>query len=755
MIQNKEEEYDTNSPSHAAFQLPTILVNALTSMGISRLHDWQKECLLLPKILESNANLLYSAPTSAGKTLVAEILMVKRLVEERQKVIVILPFVSIVNELTQKLKKFYPDFVVHGYYGNQSGPQFEDVDVAICTIEKGNNLVNRLIEDNKLELLGTMVVDELHLIGNDSRGYLLELLITKIKIGYSDIKFIGMSATLPNIEVLSKWLNAQLYITEYRPVPLVEYIKIESKVYSKSGTVIRDLQVDVTEAKKLGDPDILIPIVHEVVQQGSSVLIFCAKKVECENCAKNVARLMVIQYEPNSQHKIHVARKSILDDLAQTPAGMDPVLALTVPNGVAYHHSGLTTEERFIIEESFRIGVINVICATSTLASGVNLPARRVIFRNPYIGRNFLDSLDYKQMKGRAGRFGLDTNGDSIIMCTKKDFHKCVDLIQSNFKPLQSCLGTSHVGMARAILEAIVNKLAESRDDVISYLKNTLLFYQSVDEGIEGIEACELSITYLISNGFLTVDERYDLLVPSALGVACVASSLDPMESVFLKTELDKCLSNFVLHDELHVVYQVTPAFFKPAFLDWRKLLEVYHCLKDQHKLVADCVGIHEGFLSNLAHGFSPSSKELDRFQCHIRFFNALILYDMIHEYPFSKLVSKYGMDRGSIQNLQSLCSTYAGMIRTFCNRLQYHFLDIMIASIQERLVFGVEGDLLVLSKIDSIDRNKARILYDGGFKTPLDIACFKEHFPNSIDSSIFKMTREIHHNAKVFLSNM
>jgi DNA polymerase theta len=287
-----------------------------------------------------------------------------------------------------------------------------------------------------------------------------------------------------------------------------------------------------------------------------------------------------------------------------------------------------------------------------------------------------------------------------------------------------------------------------------------LLFYQAVDEGIQGLEACNQSLDYLITNGFLNLDERYDILVPTPLGIACVASSLDPIESLFLKKELDRSLSHFVIYDELHVVYQVTPLLFKPAFLDWAKLFQVFHGLKEEHRIVAESIGINQGFLSNLSQGFS-STKDQDRLQIHIRFFNALVIYDMIHEQPFSKLVQKFGIDRGSIQNIQTLCATYAGMVRTFCNRLQYRFLDLMIGSIQERLVFGVEGDLLVLTKLDSVDRKKARILHESGFKTPQDIynadvtdlfTCLKEHFDDSVDSSIFKMAREIHQNSKDFL---
>ena len=104
----------------------------------------------------------------------------------------------------------------------------------------------------------------------------------------------------------------------------------------------------------------------------------------------------------------------LLDGLRRTPGELDEILAETVPHGVAYHNAGMTVEERDLIETAFRQGVINVLTATSTLAAGVNLPAKRVIFRSPYIGNQFLDATRYRQMCGRAGRAGQDTQGEPL-----------------------------------------------------------------------------------------------------------------------------------------------------------------------------------------------------------------------------------------------------------------------------------------------------------------------------------------------------
>ena len=84
--------------------------------------------------------------------------------------------------------------------------------------------------------------------------------------------------------------------------------------------------------------------------------------------------------------------------------------------GVAYHHSGLSMEERECVEILFKQGIVKVIFCTSTLAAGVNLPAKRVIITSMKQGMSDLTSIQYRQMIGRAGRYGYDTEADSVLI---------------------------------------------------------------------------------------------------------------------------------------------------------------------------------------------------------------------------------------------------------------------------------------------------------------------------------------------------
>lgn len=115
-------------------------------------------------------------------------------------------------------------------------------------------------------------------------------------------------------------------------------------------------------------------------------------------------------------------------------------MSKAVTYACAFHHAGLTTEERDIVEASFKAGALKVIVATSTLSSGVNLPARRVLIRSPLFGGKQMSSLTYRQMIGRAGRTGKDTLGESILICSESNARVGRELVTAQLKPIKSCL---------------------------------------------------------------------------------------------------------------------------------------------------------------------------------------------------------------------------------------------------------------------------------------------------------------------------
>ncbi|XP_033891950.2 helicase POLQ-like isoform X3 [Acipenser ruthenus] len=407
--------------------------------GIKELYEWQRTCLTLESV-QQRKNLIYSLPTSGGKTLVAEILILRELLCRKKDALFILPYVAIVQEKVRGLASFglELDFIIEEYAGSKG--KYPPIkrrlknSLFIATIEKGHSLVNSLIEANRLENVGLIVVDELHMLGEGSRGAILEITLAKVLFASKTTQIIGMSATLNNVGDLQKFLKAENYSSDFRPVQLKEYVKLSDCIYEVDCKeedcfkFSRPLSFKYSSNMKKMDPDHLIALVTEVIPM-HSCLMFCPTKKNCENVAGMICKYLNKCF---IQHR-EKEKTDLLDEIRSAGNGsICSVLKQTVPFGIAYHHSGLTNDERKLIEEAYSAGVLCLLTCTSTLAAGVNLPARRVILRSPYVATEFLKRNQYKQMVGRAGRAGIDTSGESILILQEKDKLLGVDSLTVN-----------------------------------------------------------------------------------------------------------------------------------------------------------------------------------------------------------------------------------------------------------------------------------------------------------------------------------
>nr|XP_016797221.2 DNA polymerase theta isoform X6 [Pan troglodytes] len=760
-------DYEIDKLLLANWGLPKAVLEKYHSFGVKKMFEWQAECLLLGQVLEGK-NLVYSAPTSAGKTLVAELLILKRVLEMRKKALFILPFVSVAKEKKYYLQSLFQEvgIKVDGYMGSTSPSRhFSSLDIAVCTIERANGLINRLIEENKMDLLGMVVVDELHMLGDSHRGYLLELLLTKIcyitrksascqadlaSSLSNAVQIVGMSATLPNLELVASWLNAELYHTDFRPVPLLESVKVGNSIYDSSMKLVREFE-PMLQVK--GDEDHVVSLCYETIRDNHSVLLFCPSKKWCEKLADIIAREFYNLHhqaeglvKPSECPPVILEQKELLevmDQLRRLPSGLDSVLQKTVPWGVAFHHAGLTFEERDIIEGAFRQGLIRVLAATSTLSSGVNLPARRVIIRTPIFGGRPLDILTYKQMVGRAGRKGVDTVGESILICKNSEKSKGIALLQGSLKPVRSCLQRREgeevtASMIRAILEIIVGGVASTSQDMHTYAACTFLA-ASMKEGKQGIQrnqesvqlgAIEACVMWLLENEFIQSTEASDgtegkVYHPTHLGSATLSSSLSPADTLDIFADLQRAMKGFVLENDLHILYLVTPMFEDWTTIDWYRFFCLWEKLPTSMKRVAELVGVEEGFLARCVKGkvVARTERQHRQMAIHKRFFTSLVLLDLISEVPLREINQKYGCNRGQIQSLQQSAAVYAGMITVFSNRLGWHNMELLLSQFQKRLTFGIQRELCDLVRVSLLNAQRARVLYASGFHTVADLA--------------------------------
>ncbi|KIW15181.1 hypothetical protein PV08_05226 [Exophiala spinifera] len=385
---------------HPRYALPSKLVDNLESLGVRSIYPWQSSCLLGRGLLEGEQNLVYTAPTGGGKSLVADVLLLRRIIENPgKKAIVVLPYVALVQEKLKWLKALVDGVCrdvdmsesqpsttwrssntsirVAGFFGgSKSSVEWPECDVAVCTIEKANSLVNAAIEEGKHVDLSAIVLDELHMLNEEHRGYILELLASKLVSLESGVQIIGMSATLSNPQLIAEWLKAKFYVAKYRPIPIEEHLVYENEIYPTANAkdffrTVSQLTTEEmystphpkacrtilkSEYKDLSNPltNAVVALAVETALDGHAALIFCNSRLGAEKTACLVSDAMPVDcVDVTTLNK----RQDLIASLQALPGGFEASLIRTISRGVGFHHAGLTTEERELVAEAYDKGV--------------------------------------------------------------------------------------------------------------------------------------------------------------------------------------------------------------------------------------------------------------------------------------------------------------------------------------------------------------------------------------------------------------
>ncbi|NXW23667.1 HELQ Helicase, partial [Circaetus pectoralis] len=723
--------------------------------GIETLYEWQHDCLMLES-LQQRKNLIYSLPTSGGKTLVAEIIILQELLCRQKDVLMILPYVAIVQEKVwiQGLSSFGIElgFLVEEYAGSKG--RFPPIkrrikkSLYIATIEKGHALVNSLIETERIDDLGLVVVDELHMLGEGSRGATLEITLAKILYTSKNTQIIGMSATLNNVGDLQKFLQAEYYTNNFRPVELKEYVKIRDSIYAVDSktengfTFSHLLNFKYSSNLEKADPDHIIALVTEVIPK-YSCLIFCPTKKNCENVASMLCKYLKKEFRAHREKE----KQDLIKNLENIGNGsVCPILKQTIPFGIAYHHSGLTNDERKSIEEAYSTGVLCLLACTATLAAGVNLPARRVILRAPYVANDFLKKNQYKQMIGRAGRAGIDSAGESILIVQEKDKHLVQDLVNS---PLENCYSSLLLeltkGMQSLLLSLVGLKIAVTHEEVSNFMCNTLLGIQ------QQLLSKEKSLAEIIKDGLENLIEKGLLkgricekdhnskctLTITPLGKATYKGSIDLAYCNLLYRELKKGLEGLILESNLHLLYLATPYdMTSNCSPDWMIYLKQFNQLSAAEQKVVDIVGVPESFITKKASG-QAIRKNVDSAVVN-RLYLSFVLYTLLKETNIWSVSEKFNMSRGYVQNLLNSAASFASCVLHFSEELEEFWVyKALLTELTKKLTYCVKTELIPLMEVAGVLEARAKQLYNAGYKT-------LAHLANANPETLVKMTEHL-----------
>ena len=369
--------------------------------------------------------------------------------------------------------------------------------------------------------------------------------------------------------------------------------------------------VQTSEHSEFKNPilDAVAALAIETAVANCGALIFCGGRQACQNTALLISEAMSVDCDES----ICDRRQDTLAQLRSLSVGLDDTLERTVARGVAFHHAGLTVEEREIIADAYDNGTIRVIVATCSLAAGINLPARRVILFGARMGRELIGPAMLRQMRGRAGRKGKDELGESYLCCQKSDLEDVVHLLEADLPPVKSGLTAENQGIKRfvqplrsrellkfprALLEIITTRLATHPVALQEYVRQTLLYHSAAE--LDPVETVATVIDELLQSG-LVVRDRFGGYEATSLSQAIVASYLTPEDGVFLHQELTKALQAFVMDGEMHVFYTFTPVTLSgTAEINWPVFRKEIDHLDESGLRVLDLVGVRAAFVNRM-----------------------------------------------------------------------------------------------------------------------------------------------------------
>ncbi len=322
-------------------QLSKYVVGVLKKRGIKRLFPPQVEAIR--RGLFGRRNMVIAIPTASGKTLIAELAMVKEVLEGG-KCLYTVPLRALANEKFEEFRRWEEIGIEVGIATGDYESKDEwlsNRDIVVATAEKADSLLRN--RASWIRDVTCLVVDEIHLIDSANRGAVLEVLIAKMRRINPELRIIALSATIPNAEEIAEWLDAELVRSDWRPVPLYEGVFVNGRLELYSNGI-------PVEIRKLGKS--VEDLVEDCLKEGGQVLVFDSTRRNAENTALKLAN-MTSDYSDSGELE-EIARLV----LEENDGEMSRKLSKCIASGCAFHHAGLLNSQRAVVERAFREGKI-------------------------------------------------------------------------------------------------------------------------------------------------------------------------------------------------------------------------------------------------------------------------------------------------------------------------------------------------------------------------------------------------------------
>jgi len=685
-------------------QIPDSVKQVIVDSGIEELYPPQEEAIRAGALEEKN--LVLASPTASGKTLIAELCALKHILEMDGKVLYLTPLRALASEKYQEFRRYtsirkrsgrrVSVGISTGDY-DRSDPWLERYDIIVTTNEKADSLLRH--RARWMDQISLIVADEVHLLNDGDRGPTLEVVLARLMQVNPDAQFLALSATIKNAEEAAEWLKAGSITTDWRPVVLKEGVLLHDEVQFKDGGALKIERPTKNPA---------INLAMHIIKSGGQALIFASTRKNSVSLAgKAAASVATVTSKPMKRSLSRISEK-ILATGERTR--ISELLAKLTAQGAAFHHAGLGGSHRRIIEDSFRDGKIKVLCATPTLAFGVNLPARMVIIHDyrryePGYGYYPIPVLEYKQMAGRAGRPRYDKIGEALLIAKTGDEQDYLmeSYVLSEPERIWSKLGVERV-LRTHVLATVAADFAHTEQGIYEFFSKTFYAYQYDPQAIKGI------ITKILK--FLYQEKMIDIggenIFATKFGRRVSELYIDPVSAVMVRDALLSRAPRITDISFLHMIAH-TPDIF-PRLRPYSSEIDSLALFVDEHR---------EEFILEVP----------DAWADHITYEEFLgeakvarVLDAWIEESTEDMTIEKFRVQPGDLYRLISTARwlLYASheLARLFgCKDLLSHLSELM-----ERVEKGVKTELLSLVRLEGIGRVRARVLHDAGLKTAKDL---------------------------------
>ncbi len=688
--------------------LPSEIIEGLRKKGIERLTPPQSEAL--NKGVLKGKNVIVSAPTASGKTLIAELALLKAWLSGL-KGIYATPLKTLASEKADEFKYW-------GFLGlnvglttgdfDEPGEELGQYDVIVATYERLDSIYR--LKPSWLRDVGVVVIDEFHMVGDQDRGPIVELLAVKSTL--MNAQLVGLSATIGNPQELSSWIDAELVVSDWRPVDLIEgyYLRSSRKIYFNDG---REEKVK---------SQLPLHIAKETFEGGYQSLIFVHSRRRAETLARKLAKEV-----GNSTSGSLEAAEKIKGSEAPNIEKED--LTRLLRDSIAYHHAGLSHASRKVVEEAFRKGLIRVIVATPTLAAGINLPARRVLVYTRRYSYGYMAPIsvaEYKQMAGRAGRPQFDPYGEAIV-ADAPNREYALKYIQGKPESVKSSL-MNEKAMRIHTLALISSRDANSINELMNILGRTLAFKQL------GISVWEDAVNYIVNKlknmEMVEVEKRN--LRPTSLGLLTSKLYIDPLTSLMILQALEDIDDAQPLY--YFVTIAMTPDFSKVRITRFKEL-EEEAAIALENELVP------------------PPLPEVSYYEWLRAYKVGRILNAWIDEVQEDLILERYAIGAGDLRNIVETAEwlTYAASRIAGIKGLRTHTLNLGKLSL--RVKHGIKEELIDLARIRGVGRVRARVLYLRGLRTVKDVAVADPRILASFPGFGVKVAEAIVNEAKKMIA--